>query len=188
MYHSALKKGKIAEAKPCHRAVLPGLTAFTWDIFHGWTDEHLLGDGLYMDIPWRHGFKVFEERAGVSTRYRTHIGMLEQVNRMLGEWDAPAVVTHGAQVAEFLTGASMRFDSTLNGDECLVSVWNADDAPGGSSEEVLAWIADRSSTLVDPMCGYGRTGRYAKMRRKATILSDYNPTCIGYIAENWEAW
>ena len=188
MYHSALKRGRLADSTPCHRLVLPGVTAFAWDIFDGWHDDHLHGDALYMDIPWRAGFKVFEDRAGKEYGKRTHRDMLDQINRMLGDWDGIAVLTHGRDVADCLTGCEARFDSSLNGDPCLVSVWNASDSPGGPAEEVLAWLADRATILVDPMCGYGRTGRYAKMRRKPAILSDFNATCIGYIRDAWETW
>lgn len=188
--HTALKSGKVQEASPCERFEDFGITAFRWDLFDGWSPEHLKGDGLCMEIPWRRGFDVFEKRAGAKEEEgRNHRNFVKKVMQMLSEWKHPAVLFHGKEILNEVSGHDARFESTLYGGDCMVSVYNCRTMPEFKTDlEINQWLTDKSRVLVNPVCGYGRTARLAKEAGKRSIVSDYNASCIGYIRDNWGQW
>lgn len=188
--HTALKSGAVMDSSPCDRFEENGITAFRWDVFAGWSPEHLKGDALFMEIPWRRGFQVFEERAGFKKQEdRTHRAFVEKVMEMLSGWDSTAVLFHGKEIHKLISGQDSQFESTLFGGQTLVSVFNCKDMPEFKSDwEIYDWVADRSEVLVNPVCGYGRTARIAKNKGKRAVVSDYNSTCIGYIRDHWSSW
>jgi hypothetical protein len=53
---------------------------------------------------------------------------------------------------------------------------------------MLHAIAQRYDTVGDPCCGYGRAGRFFLRAGKRAVLSDFDPHCIGYIAEHAGGW
>ncbi len=53
---------------------------------------------------------------------------------------------------------------------------------------MLFHLAERYNRVGDFTCGYGRVGRIFSGAGKTWVMSDYNPTCIGYIGMNASGW
>jgi hypothetical protein len=58
----------------------------------------------------------------------------------------------------------------------------------GVAPEFLHALSQRYDLAGDFCCGYGRTGRFFLRSGKRAVLSDFNSTCIGYVAGMVETW
>jgi hypothetical protein len=79
----------------------------------------------------------------------------------------------------------------LNEDEAVAVGYRPGSEADGSygvAPELLHALAQRYDVAGDFCAGYGRTARFFLRSGKRAVVSDFNPQCIGYIAEHAEDW
>ena len=161
-------------------------------LVHNLTDgplppEFAACDVFYADIPWgQTGLARFNERAGVRTPYPEFIAA---VTVTLDTIKRPAVIVTGQRDAALLPIPEQRMETRLNGARAVALIYRAllpTHVP--DTVKLLHLLADKYQRVGDFCCGYGRAGRIFMGRGKRFTLSDYNPACIGYIAQHAASW
>lgn len=151
-------------------------------------DEYAECDVLYTDLPWRTGFAEFNERAGVGDG-RTYRAFLEAVGWIVREARCPVVLVTGKHALPHLPSPDSVADVTLNGQPAIAACYRLTLAPWlRDTWEVLRWLAFRFECVGDFCCGYGRSAQVFAESGKRYVASDYNPACIGRIAEQADGW
>jgi hypothetical protein len=191
-YHTALLSGHVEDVEPRDHWAEGGDEAFVHDLLSGPLPKpYRRCDLLYAEVPWPHGFDRFEERAGVEEAQRTWVDLMSAFIEGALNLNAPLVfVTNRAHHLE-LPQPNRKVPGRLNGAHAMLWCYDIE-VPGGnvngSDLQLLDWLARRHECIGDPMCGYGRAGRVFSRRGKHFVMSDYNPNCIGYIAERAASW
>lgn len=178
-YHTALN-----DAPSYHRrakgAYLDDGTVFQYDLYDR-APSAIFGRAqvFYSDLPWQTGFAKFEARAGVSGR--SFPDFLDAVRWHIEYFGKPAVMVTGQHAARRLQPERV-YKTRLNGDPALALCWGLElDNP----RNILPELADRYAVGGDFCCGYGRTGRAFRDAGGQFVMSDYNLSCIGYIADHF---
>lgn len=197
-YHSALAPP--LEAKPITEHVEIGESlAFTHDLRHGLPIVYAACDVFYTDLPWRDGFLVFEARAGavkaklegrpstltVSKETPRYEGFLQNVAAIVESVKQPVVLVTGKHALRGLPRPEHLYNTYLNGASAVALVYRTELKSYGNEFEILRELAQRFNCVGDFCCGYGRTGRVFKEAGKRFVMSDFNPACIGRIAQEW---
>ena len=185
-YHTALKRGALANAEPCQRVTVGNSIAFQHDIMDAWPDEYAAADVLYSEIPWRAGFPVFERRAGVENP-PTYQEFLQRINEIIATVDVPVVITGGQSMLTTLTKPDHVYDTRLEGNRCLLFAYGVPLRETETTTSAIAGLAGRFNTIGDFACGYGQTAIGAAAANKSFVVSDNNASCIGYIADHFGA-
>lgn len=181
-YHSALHPTD--RWPPKDRAESASGVAFVHDIcVKPLTNDYLQADVFYSDLPWRHGFEEFERRAGHS--YRTYPEFMQTVSRIIDHCVAPVVLVTGRHAMRYLPKPDELISTKLNNGKCLALAYRANLGfqEIADTNLLLYALAARFECVGDFCCGYGRAGMVFAQRGKRYVMSDYNPSCIGYIAE-----
>ncbi len=152
--------------------------------------EYKACDVLYTDLPWRPGFEEFNRRAGVEGR--EYQEFLAAVSRIVNDFPGPVVLVTGKHARRDLPAPDHVMKSRLNGAPCIALSYRLDPAKFCINPEFcfcdvemfLTWLAERFECVGDFCCGYGRVGRIFQEYGRRWVMSDFNPTCIGYIGEN----
>lgn len=169
-----------------------GCVAFVHDITASPTlpASYAQCDVLVTDLPWQKGFETFNQRAGVDDG-RSYPAFLARVCELVESEAVPTYLVTGRHALPHLPKPDVLLPMMLNEDEAVaVGYRPGDEADGryGVAPELLHALAQRYDTAGDFCCGYGRTGRFFLRSGKRAVLSDFNPTCIGYIAEHAPGW
>lgn len=182
-YNTALANGE-REASPAveHASFIDGM-AFQHDFFSGLPTSYRHCSVIYGEPPWRHGFDVFNKRAGVSED-RSWGDLMRIVGQAIESSDCAWVMPVGKQALRYMPSPDALHDSRLNGNEAYLACWRTEVYGHGTSIDALNEVCMRYGRIGDPFCGYGRTAWYARQHGKQFIVSDHDPYCIGFISEN----
>lgn len=184
-YHSALSSELNVE--PVERAVCRDGIVLCWDVTTGHlpTDFDAC-DVLYAEPPWRDGMAVFNERVGGGPAYED---VIASVNRVIVSTRRPVVIVTGRHAEKKYNTPNQRVEITLNGAPAIALVYRTFIyTPVNTNEDVIAHLAEEFACIGDFMCGYGNTARIASRHGARWVLADYNPRCVGYVAEHADEW
>lgn len=185
-YHSALGSRAEQLADACDRYEHPdGSVAVQFDIFSGpLPDAFDACDVLYLEPPWRDGFALYERRTGHTGR--DWLALMERAGELIVSSGLPAVVTISTW-----TPMPKPDRMELGRQHSLpCAYWCYGDVGELPAQDVdvVAALADRFGCVGDFFAGYGRSARIFAAHGKRWVLSDYNPHCIGYIAQEAPTW
>lgn len=144
-------------------------------------------DVLYVDLPWPNGLATFNERAAVD---HTFAEVMAGVSAVVEGDSRPVFVVTGKQGAKKLPTPDLSAPIRLNQWAAVVAAYHTTDMPQGCGTDIefIGQLARRYARVGDFCCGYGRSLRLFARQGKAFTGSDYNPHCIGYIAEHAPEW
>lgn len=163
-----------------------GSVAFRHDLFNGLPPDFDQCDVFYADPPWMSGFEVFNARANVSDG-RTYRQFAQCFASIVASLRVPAFITFGAGAANFMPQTGRVFPIRLNGNDCWCYAYNNNaHRVALTADELLADLAANYECVGDPVCGYGRAARFFRQAGKRFVVSDYNATCIGAIAREFQ--
>lgn len=183
-YHSAHKPP--VQAPEVQRYGNLGCIAFTHDLTSSLTlpPEYSFCDVLVADLPWQKGFNTFNERAGLTDR--TYENFMASVSGIVRLETRPTWLITGKHALAYLPVPDVVLPMRLNEWDAVGIGYNP--GPEGhrgydSSQEFLQELVKWYERAGDFCCGYGRTGRFFMRAGKGAVLSDVNPSCIGYISQ-----
>jgi hypothetical protein len=188
-YHSALKPSRPAD--PIQAAHLARSWAFVHDIRDGLPSAYDLCDVFYTDLPWRDGFKVFEQRAGqlkADHHHRDYAQFLLAVSMVIHKMTRPLVIVTGKHALPYLPKPTNLYVTKLNGAPAAAFAYNLQLFHLADATDILDELAQRFECAGDFCCGYGRTAKAFHDRGKRFVVSDYNAMCIGHMASEWGKW
>lgn len=184
-YHSALKGTKIEEAAPLDRFELDGSIGLVHDIFEPLPSEFDQCDFFYADPPYPAGIKIFDERVNISGR--TYSQFANHISDFIKATSKPIVMSFSKTVLSRYPKADqiieVDFVHSKGGIKTTLAIWNAHLTGIKSTDDAIHSLLDIHNCVGDMFCGYGRTALIAHNRNKRFVVSDYNPTCIGYTAK-----
>lgn len=189
-YHGAHKAP--VDAPSVKRWEGAGCTAFVHDLLasRALPADFDVCDVLVTDLPWQVGYQTFNDRAGVDDG-RTYAMFMDRIVEIVESTRCPLYLVTGRHALTRLPVPDAVLPMRLNEDEAIAIAYR----PGveanssyGVVPEFLHSLAQRYDTAGDFCCGYGRTARFFLRSGKRAVMSDFNPTCIGYIAENAPTW
>lgn len=143
-------------------------------------------DVLYLEPPWQAGFTRFNERAGV-TDARTYTDLIAAISTLIRNESRPVVLLTGRHAVKAYPPANPK-PALINGYAFIALAYRMPLPAAATDADLLAALARRHARVGDPVCGYGRTARAFTAAGKAWTVSDYNATCIGYIAQTAATW
>lgn len=190
-YHSAHRPP--AAAPPLGRWEGDGCLAFVHDLMASpaLPAEFDACDVLTAEIPWQRGFKTFNVRAGIEDG-RTYAAFLQRVSEVITGTAVPIYLITGRHALSRLPEPETMTETRLNEWDALILGYRPDPRVGsgtyGVVQEMLHAIAQRYDVVGDFCCGYGRAGRFFLRAGKRAVLSDFDPQCIGYVAEHAAEW
>jgi hypothetical protein len=189
-YHSAHKRPVVAPKAQRWRG--PDCVAFVHDLLSSPTlpGEYGPCDVLVADLPWQAGFNTFNQRAHVADG-RTYVEFMTRVSEIVEATTVPLYLITGRHALVRLPKPDAVLPMRLNEYESVaISYRPGDEADGayGVAPEFLLALAQRYGVAGDFCAGYGRTGRIFLRSGRQAVLSDFNPQCIGYIAEHAPTW
>jgi hypothetical protein len=192
-YHSA-HLPPVEDVTPVQRWVGPpdSSVALVWDVIYGkLPPEYGRCDVLYADLPWRTGFRIFERRAGI-TDSRTYREFMAAVSRIVADANRPTILVTGKHALNYLPQPAQTFPVRMlgTGQAALAILYNLVVGKEWTVKPYgLTWRLARTYECVgDFCCGYGNVLRAFAHEGKPFVASDYNPACIGYIAEHASSW
>lgn len=197
-YHSAHKPPIQAQPQWVYEGQGIGVSARVLDIMDD-TPEAILStnpgyascDVLVTDLPWQRGFEVFNERAGIDDG-RNYAGFMRAVRGLVETATVPTWLITGLHALRHLPKPDLVLPMRLNDDEAVAIGYRpGPEAFSGDypiAQEFLHTLAEHYECAGDFCCGYGRTGRFFARAGKRAVLSDFNPRCIGYIADHADQW
>lgn len=193
-YHSSLSGYTQETASECSYFEWENSIAFYHDLCakDELPDEFKKCDILYVEIPWQKGFNIFNERANINDK-RTYELFLNHLSKIINNTDIPLVILCGKtstkrlpkpfkkqQVINSYLKTNYPFNALFYNFETVPEFTN--------TKDFFSWGVYNFDCVGDFMCGYGLTGKHFLKNDKSCVLSDYNKTCIGYIAETMEGW
>jgi hypothetical protein len=207
-YHSALQSNNhlLIESRKAQQVLrrsdhAEGL-AFCYDIMQdlqsGLPEHFDSCDVLYLDPPWRSGFKVFNDRVdSTPSQQYTFKDFRKRVAELVDSSDVPVVLIWGKGDADHLPKSNHTQDIILNGNPAVAYYYGVGSALRQQSgeqvaipttEDIIRLLAQSFDRVGDFVCGYGNTGRIFAENGKSFTLSDMDPLCIGYIEQEIEGW
>jgi hypothetical protein len=210
-YHSALKNNSIEQLDSKDRVAINGSIAFTYDVMSGkqLPFEYDACDVLYAEIPWKHGFDIFNSRADKAnvitqeTKWRRYDDFLLRILQITQSSKKPTFLLVGQFFSSYLLKHNakemfIKYPIMLNNGKAWIYCANLYNPfnwlfldkyhTHTSTETLISDLAQRFERVGDFMCGYGTTGRIFMMNKKKFVMSDYNSKCIGHIADVAKNW
>lgn len=184
-YHSALKGTKIEDAPPLDRFEINGSIGFVHDIFDPLPADFDKCDFFYSDPPYPAGMKIFDERVNISGR--SYSDFADHISHFILTTNKPIVMSFSKTALKRYPKPEqiieVEFVHSKGGITTTLAVWHAHLGDIKSTDDAINTLLDSSECVGDMFCGYGRTAWLAHRRNKKFVVSDYNPTCIGYTAQ-----
>lgn len=180
------------DAPPVQRWEGAGCLAFTHDLMTSpqLPSEYLVCDALVADLPWQKGYETFNQRAGIDDG-RTYATFMARVAEIVESTTVPLWLVTGKHALPKLPRPDAALSMRLNEDDAVAFGYRPGpevDRSYGVAPEFLHALAQSYDVAGDFCCGYGRTARVFLRAGKRAVVSDFNPRCIGYIAENAPSW
>lgn len=184
-YHTALKSGHEEDAPPLNEFRLGDSIAFVHDVFDPTPDIYREVDAFYTEPPWPHGTKVFDERVGVTGR--TWADLASRLESLIEETPAPVVIPLGKIALKRLPSPTVTYDVYMPhaGDRAIIACWRTVLDNPATTIDAARQLISQHNTIGDWFCGYGKTAELANEMGRRFIVSDYNPRCIGFIAQRF---
>lgn len=171
-----------------------GSVAFVHDLLSGDVNvlpsEYDRCDVLYADLPWRSGFETFNDRAGIHDG-RTYPEFMAAVSRAVIAANRPTVLLTGKHALRYLPEPAQTLPARMmgTGEAALAVFYNlVTGKTWAPSYGVPLQLARTYTCVGDFCCGYGNVLRAFAQEGKQFVGSDYNPACIGYVAEHAITW
>jgi hypothetical protein len=167
-----------------------GHLALTADIIAGLPSEVLSCDAIYGEPPWRDGYRIFADRAGVELSLSWGDWIRRYCHMML-ESELPACAMFGKQGLRYVDAETVRpIKLSAHGDyPVFLAEWNGiDTGDTDSTNEVSSFLGMIYDTVADLCCGFGASSRLIKAAGGRFVAVDFNANCIGYIAAHAEGW
>lgn len=181
LYHSALKKGSITygNVNETLRADHPKGVMIKNDIIaDGLPLEFEECDVLYAEPPWPHGFKVFNERAGVTGI--SYSDLADAIAKIILQSKIPVYLLMWKPLLNKLPAPQELHETVLHGGDALVGIWN--DSYLGSCESanvICQTLGTKYKCFGDFTCGYGAcVADFMDGGGKRFVASDYDGKCI----------
>lgn len=147
-------------------------------------------DVLVTDLPWQVGYETFNQRAGVDDD-RTYAQFMAHVSAIVEATTVPLYLITGRHALSKLPEPDAVLPMRLNEDDAVAVGYR----PGGEADgkygvapEFLHALAQRYDVAGDFCCGYGRTARFFLRSGKQAVVSDFNGSCVGYVAGHAPSW
>jgi hypothetical protein len=141
---------------------------------------------FYCDPPWRSGYAAFAARANaVAVDYRRFMGALVAAIPL----HKPAVFVTGKHADKLIPADFSRTPVRLN--EHAAIAYSRGFLPpkaAKTADDIGRVLAEEYRCGGDPCCGYGNTAKWFAQVGKRYVVSDINPRCIGYIAQQERGW
>lgn len=163
-------------------------TAFVHDVTTGMLPpEFDRCDVFYTDLPWKDGVSVFDERMGIEGRkYADFMHAVAKI--VVSVLPRPVVLITGKSSLKYLPMVDGVYPTKLNGADAVAACWRVSPVKQWkTTRNVLEDLASRYTVAGDFCCGYGRVAEYFKEPERSCVMSDYNPRCIGGVAERFKA-
>lgn len=184
-YHSALKGTRIEESQPLDRFEHNGSVAFVHDVFNPLPKDFDACDCFYFEPPYPTGAKKFDERVGVSGR--TYRQLVSHISEFICSTDKPVVIAMSKTIIKQYPHPTQTlevdFVHSKGGQKTTLAVYNTYLGNPKTTDEALITLLKTYDCVGDLVCGYGHTAQVALSQNKKFVVSDYNPLCIGFIAE-----
>lgn len=184
-YHSALKGTKIEQAEPLNRFELNGSIALVHDIFDPVPSDFDQCDFFYQEPPYPAGVKVFDQRVNIAGR--TYADLASHISNFILNTDKPVVMPMSKTVLKHYPTTTQTievdFVHSKGGQKTTLAIWNTYIGSPKTTDEALHTLLDTYDCVGDLFCGYGHTAYIAHQRNKKFVVADYNPLCIGFIAQ-----
>lgn len=189
-YHGAHKP--TALSRPLDRWESERCVAFMHDLMSAPTlpPEFADVDVLFAEPPWQKGFGTFNERAAVDDG-RTYAAFISRLGEIIESATAPTYVVTGRHALPRFPTPDAQLPMMLYQDQAVVAAYRTGTEAETNYESVpefIAALAQRYGSVGDFCAGYGRTGRFFLRAGGRAVLTDYNPLCIGYIADHAPDW
>lgn len=127
-------------------------------------------------VAWRHGFRIFHERAGVQPS-GTHAVYIAHIRQLIQTLSLPSYIVTSKRDAMLMAPDLIR-PITLFDEPAMLAEWQPLGPAGiDRAEDLPALLATRYRAVLDFSCGYGsivRPFRYF-------IGSDIDTKCLNYI-------
>ena len=128
-----------------------GSIVFQYDLCKGYTPLFKGADAVYAEPPWQQGYQAFLQRSGVSGS--TFGIFLERILEIILQLGIPSYLILGKHMVSRLK-PPMQIPLRLRGRGCLLGVWGESSMPlAGTNIEVLDYVSDRYSNVLDFCCG-----------------------------------
>jgi hypothetical protein len=181
-YHSALANGRLENVQPLKRHEATDGIAMAHDLFNPLPTEYDNVNCFYSELPWPAGAKKFDERVGISGRAFSDLIM--KVAGLIENDSRPFMLSISKNALRWLPAPVCTHNVLLPSSKanCLVASWNYVFEPRETTLECASDLIAAHGVVGDFACGYGQTGSLARKLGKRWLLSDYNESCIGFIA------
>jgi hypothetical protein len=187
-YHSAHDPAMHSAPAADNRFELGRSVAFVHDITTGLAPEFADCDVLYSEPPWQQGMATYNERAGAEVPYKA---LLASMAKIADESTVPVIYVTGTHALKSLPGPDAVIPMQLNRWAAVAVMYHSAEIESkrwGTNTELLVDLGAQFDRVGDFFCGYGKTLRMFHQAGKTFVGSDYNPECIGYIAEHAPSW
>lgn len=140
-------------------------------------------DFIFLDIPYAHGYSVFNVRANREGKGYKHL--IECTYKILQYLNKPFFFGGPSNLPIMKPFYSGKMRSGVHNSDMHLYTNSPEDIniPNLTRESLLESLFDKYNVGLDFMCGYGSIMEYSLPRGKRVILSDYNESCIGKIYE-----
>lgn len=181
MYHTALKsKFEVSNISPSNSELGKNFMLFQNDIMTDGIHPSMNDcDVIYGDPPWRHGFNVFNDRAGVSSE-RTFNEFANKLGSEILRLGKPFYLVCGKELINKLPKNKGVKPITLN-NAPVQMVWWFDDFKEdvSTSFDVIKVLAKRYKVMGDCFCGYSASLKvFLNNGGKKVIGTDFDGKCI----------
>ena len=141
---------------------------------------------IFSDVPWPHGLKIFDERAGVSGRHYDDFS--QALSGIVKSLAIPVYLTLGKTLLKNLPAPSGTEKTILNKAEVILAWWNVEHTgPTDSVESLQAYLGQTYAVAGDFCCGYGESMfNFLSGGGKRFIASDYDGHCVSVVGERLE--
>lgn len=186
-YHSALKIGLevLEDVEPLLKFELNGQIGLKHDFVEkGLPDEMKNCQIIYGECPWPSGFKIFDERAGISERsFKT---FQEATAKMIQNERRPIFLILGKILLNALPKPTNQAQIKLNKGEVTLAWWNCQyEGPLTINTQVTNFLGRNYKTIGDFCCGYGEPLFHFldNSQEHKFVGSDHNGKCIKVLYE-----
>tara|TARA_Y100001972_G_C7656705_1_gene330720 strand:- start:1736 stop:2326 length:591 start_codon:yes stop_codon:yes gene_type:complete len=182
-YNSALKGNNHIECEPSDFEQLPDGIIFRHDIISDGIPHQMIDcDFIYAEPPWPHGFKTFNERAGV--HHNSYNDLAEGIANIIEEMPNYIMMPLGKTLLKKLPEPTHVESIQLNGNPSLLAHWhNYLDHQTKTTEELLMRFGSEYDSMGDFTCGYGApVWSFLDGGGQTFVASDFDGCCVTVMA------
>lgn len=147
-------------------------------------------DLIYADLPWLRGFGDYNARAGAGER--SYPRFMSRVSEIVGRSPVPVVLVTGKHARGMLPPASQEHPVRMPvaGRQAAIAYTYGMGLGGAwdTTDQLLDVLAGMFGRVGDFCAGYGWAPRAFIRAGGSFVASDFNPRCIGRIAQLAPTW